>query len=69
MVMWKDAFEKVTTELDLAKRKKQALDNLLGAGKISQFTYDCLCKDLNEEISQIEIRPQGFDGKNNQQTK
>ena len=56
MVMWKDAFEKVTTELDLAKRKKQALDNLLGAGKISQFTYDCLCKDLNEEIYQIEIR-------------
>jgi len=56
LVMWKDAFEKVTTELDLAKRKKQALDNLLGAGKISQFTYDCLCKDLNEEINQIEIR-------------
>jgi hypothetical protein len=54
--MWKDAFDRVNTELDLAKRKKQALDTLLGSERISQFTYDCICKDLNEEIDQIEIR-------------
>jgi hypothetical protein len=54
--MWKAAFEKLDTELDLTRRKKQALDNLLGAGRISQFTYDCLDKDLNEEVEQIEIR-------------
>jgi hypothetical protein len=54
--MWKDAFDRVNTELDLANRKKQALDTLLGSGRISQFTYDCICKDLNEEIGQIEIR-------------
>lgn len=54
--MWKAAFEKVDTELDLIKRKKQTVESLLGAGKISQFTYDCLNKDLNEDIEQIEIR-------------
>jgi hypothetical protein len=54
--MWKDAFDRVNTELDLANRKKRALDTLLGSGRISQFTYDCLSKDLNEEIGQIEIR-------------
>jgi len=56
MVMWKDSFEKINTELDLTKRKKQALDDLLSAGRISQFTYDCVCKDLNEDIDQIELR-------------
>jgi hypothetical protein len=56
MVMWKDAFEKISMELDLTKRKKQALDDLLSAGRISQSTYDCLCKDINEEINQIEVR-------------
>jgi hypothetical protein len=56
MVIWKDAFEKINVELDLTKRKKQALDDLLNAGRISQSTYDCLCKDINEEISQIEVR-------------
>jgi len=56
LVIWKDAFEKINIELDLTKRKKQALDDLLNAGRISQSTYDCLCKDINEEISQIEVR-------------
>jgi len=56
MVLWKDAFEKINIELDLTKRKKQALDDLLSTGRISQSTHDCLCKDLDEEINQIELR-------------
>jgi len=56
MVLWKDAFEKINMELDLTKKKKQALDELLSSGRISQSTYDCLCKDLNEDLNQIEIR-------------
>jgi len=56
MVMWKDAFEKINIELDLTKRKKQALDDLLSAGRISQSTFDCLCKNLDEDINQIELR-------------
>jgi len=56
MVVWKDAFEKINIELDLTKKKKQALDDLLSTGRISQSTHDCLCKDLNEDINQIELR-------------
>ena len=56
MVMWKDAFEKINIELDLTKRKKQALDDLLSTGRISLSTHDCLCKDFDEEINQIELR-------------
>jgi len=56
MVLWKDAFEKINSELDLTKKKKQALDALLSSGKISQFTYDLLCKDINEDLTQIELR-------------
>jgi len=56
LVIWKDAFEKINTELDLTRRKKQTIDDLLGSGRISQSTYDCLCKDLNDDINQIEIR-------------
>jgi hypothetical protein len=56
MVAWKDAFEKINIELDLTKKKKQALDDLLSTGRISQSTYDCLCKDLDEDIDNIELR-------------
>jgi len=56
MVMWKDAFEKISLELDLTRRKKQVLDDLLNTARISQSTYNCLCKDLNEDTDQIELR-------------
>jgi hypothetical protein len=56
MVLWKDAFEKINLELDLTKRKKQALEDLLNAGRISQSTFDILCKGLNDELDDIEAR-------------
>jgi len=56
MVVWKDAFEKIQFELDSTRRKKQALDNLLNTGRISQGTYACLCKDLDEDSKEIELR-------------
>jgi len=37
-------------------RKKQALENLHNAGRISQFAYECLNKELLDEIEQIEVR-------------
>lgn len=63
MVAWKEAFEKINTELELTKRKKQILEDLLGAGRISQSTYDCLCKDLDEDITEIELRRKSLAGK------
>jgi len=56
LVSWKDSFEKINTELDLAKRKKHALDDLCTAGRISQSTYENLGKELSEEIQGIEAR-------------
>jgi len=56
MVLWKDAYEKINIELDITNRKKQALDDMLSSGRISQSTYDSLCKDLNEDVNQIELR-------------
>lgn len=56
MVLWKDAFEKINLELDVTQKKKQALDDLLNAGRISQSTYDVLCKGLDDELADIEVR-------------
>jgi len=56
LVSWKDSFERITTELDLAKRKKHALDDLYTAGRISQGTYENLGKELNEEIQGMEAK-------------
>jgi len=52
--LWKYSFELVTKELDLAKKKKQALDNLFKDRKISEATYNQLSSEMEETISQIE---------------
>ncbi len=40
----------------MTSRKKQALENLHTAGRISQFAYECLNKELTDEIEQVEAR-------------
>jgi len=52
--LWKYSFELVTKELDLAKKKKQALDNLLASDKISRSTYDYLEGELTEAMADLE---------------
>lgn len=54
MVNWKNSFERVNTELDMTRKKKQTLDGLREAGRISQFAYECLNKGLTEEIEQVQ---------------
>jgi hypothetical protein len=56
LVTWKDLFEKINAELDLTKRKKQALESLRDSGRVSQFVYECLNKGLDEEIEQTDAR-------------
>jgi len=56
LVNWKDSFERINMELDVTNRKKQTLDNLHDAGRISQFAYECLNKGLTEEIEQAEAQ-------------
>lgn len=52
----KSSSEIIRKELETTKRKKQALDNLFSAGKISQATYDYIAKDLDEAINEVESR-------------
>ena len=54
MVTWKDSFEKINTQLEMTTKKKVALENLQNAGRISQFAYECLNKELTDEIEQVE---------------
>jgi hypothetical protein len=56
LISWKDSFEKINNELNLAKRKQNALEELHTSGKISQLTYENLNRALTAEIEQIEAR-------------
>jgi polyhydroxyalkanoate synthesis regulator phasin len=50
------SFEIVNQELDLTRRKKQALDDLLASERISQPTYEHLEKGLMETIVDLETQ-------------
>jgi len=63
LISWKYSFEKVNRELELAKKKKEALDNLFGAGKISESTYESLDTSLTNAIVEIEARQKELAGK------
>ena len=54
MISWKNSFKRLNEEYELAKKKKQAVDNLYITGKISQFTRDSFNKDINATIVDIE---------------
>jgi len=56
LVTWKDSFERINSELDTAERKKHALENLHDAGRVSQFAFECLNKELIDETEQVETR-------------
>lgn len=48
--------EKINGELELATKKKQALDKLLNEGKVSQTTYDSFSEEVAQAIEEIENR-------------
>ena len=54
MISWKNSFKRLNEEYELAKKKKQAVDNLYITGKISQFTRDSFNKDISATIVDIE---------------
>ena len=54
LISWKHSFRKLSEENEMAKKKKQALDNLLNSGRISQSTYDMFSNEINEAIAEIE---------------
>jgi chromosome segregation ATPase len=54
LISWKHSFERLNEEYEMTKKKKQALDNLLNAGKISQSTYDLFNNKIDEAIAETE---------------
>ena len=54
LISWKHSFKRLNEESEMAKKKKQALDNLLGNGRISQFTYELFSEEINQTIAEIE---------------
>ena len=54
LISWKYTFKRLNEEYDIAKRKKQALDNLFETGKISQSTRDSFNGEINAAIATIE---------------
>jgi len=56
LTWWKESFEKINSELELIKQKRNALENLLNSGRISQTTYEYYSKELAELEEEIENR-------------
>ena len=54
LISWKHSFRRLSEEFDVARKKKQALDNLLNSGRISQSTHDIFNKEIDEAIADIE---------------
>jgi hypothetical protein len=56
LISWKYSLDKISKDLELAKKKKEALDYLFNSGKISVSTYESLGKGLSEAILEIEAQ-------------
>jgi len=54
LISWKHSFKKLTEEYEIAKKKKQALDNLLNSGKISQTTHELVSREIDDALADIE---------------
>jgi hypothetical protein len=54
LISWKHSFNRLNEEFEMAKKKKQALDNLFETGRISQTTHDTFDNDISSVITEIE---------------
>jgi len=52
----KSSSEIINKELETARKKKQALQDLFKVGKISQATHDYIAKNLDNAVNEIEGR-------------
>lgn len=68
LTSWKHSFEKLNEEYETAKKKKQALDKLMSAGKISQSTYDLFSVEIAEAVTDIERQQKALFDKINAKT-
>lgn len=54
MISWKHSFKRLSEEYEVARKKKQALDNLLKKGRISQSTFDVFNREIEDAIAEVE---------------
>jgi hypothetical protein len=54
LISWKHSFGRLNEEYELARKKRQALDNLLNDGKISQSTHNLFNREIDDAIAEIE---------------
>jgi hypothetical protein len=54
LISWKHSFRRLNEEYEVARKKRQALDNLLSVGRISQSTHGTFNKEIDDAISEIE---------------
>jgi hypothetical protein len=58
LISWKHSFKRLNEEYEIAKKKKQALDNLFETGRISQSTRDSFNNEIDVVITEIEKQQQ-----------
>lgn len=54
MISWKHSFKRLSEEYEVARKKKQALDNLLKKGRISQSTFDVFNREIEDALAEVE---------------
>ena len=54
LISWKHSFKRLSEEYEVARKKKQALDNLLKKGRISQSTFDVFNREIEDAIAEVE---------------
>ncbi len=60
LISWKHSFNRLNEEYEIAKKKKQALDNLYEKGRISQSTHDSFYSEVAVAIAEIEKQQQAL---------
>lgn len=63
LISWKHSFSRLNEEYELAKKKKQALANLLETGKISQTTHSLFTREIDEAVAEIDGQRKALLGK------
>jgi chromosome segregation ATPase len=69
LISWKHSFKKLNEEHMMAKKEKQALDNLLSSGRISQSTYEMIDKEIEDGIVEVERQQEALLEKMNSEMK
>lgn len=54
LISWKHSFRRLNEEYELAKKKRHALGNLLGTGKISESTHSLFDREIEDAMAEIE---------------